>query len=246
MKSQLFDLPRSRRRRSHSGIWRTHRERDEVLVMRAVTYRWNDDGTVRAFDLVRVERTDGGPYSFGDGAVRRPVEVQILDRDRPGDPGPVGACRRCPKQSGPPSRGGPARREHLVGRDHRPGGFLYRLNEGPVRRGILAQLPADGVFRLPSEAEWEYAARGGPHWRDGFRYSGGNDIDAVAWYDRRHGDHTQRRAESTEPTRHLRHVGQRLGMVPGRVHAGQREDSRGWHGIPGSRGRTCPTRRVLS
>jgi formylglycine-generating enzyme required for sulfatase activity len=37
-------------------------------------------------------------------------------------------------------------------------------------------------LRLPSETEWEYAARGGPHWRDGFRFSGSNEIDEVAWY----------------------------------------------------------------
>lgn len=47
-----------------------------------------------------------------------------------------------------------------------------------------------GGFRLPSETEWEYAARGGPHWRDGFRFSGSNNTDLVAWYDRKHGDHT--------------------------------------------------------
>jgi formylglycine-generating enzyme required for sulfatase activity len=40
---------------------------------------------------------------------------------------------------------------------------------------------------LPSEAEWEYAARGGPAWTDGFTYSGRNDIDEVAWYDRNSG-----------------------------------------------------------
>ena len=131
--------------------------------------------------MVRVE---GGSFTMGctpeqercdaDENPTRPVQVEGFEIGRfemtqelweavmGENPGAFGDCHRCPVET--------------VSWDDVQA-FLGRLNAEGDR------------YRLPSEAEWEYAARGGPL-SEGHRYAGSGNRADVAWYHENSGNRT--------------------------------------------------------
>ena len=127
-----------------------------------------------SFNMVRV---DGGTFTMGATSEQgsdaqsdeKPAHQVTLSTYSIGETEVTQALWQAVMGNNPSNRKGDNLPVEKVSWNHCQA-FIQKLNQLTGRR-----------FRLPTEAEWEYAARGGNKSR-GYKYSGSNNIDDVAWY----------------------------------------------------------------
>ncbi len=124
------------------------------------------DVTLSDFSIGRTEVTQ---------ALWRAVMGSVPDESLTSLPGGLSGIARILKRESDPTK------FSFKGRDQCP---VESVSWDDIQEFLqkLNALDPGKNYRLPTEAEWEYAARGGPPGKQNFVYSGSDKIDEVAWY----------------------------------------------------------------
>ena len=162
------------------GLWKATEKSVEANVRKAVTITEAGDGrTVYTIDSVRftMVTVDGGSFIMGNSKGRR---INPWDDEKPphqvtlqtfaiGETEVTQALWQAVMDYNPASNRGDSLPVESVTWDECQE-FVRRLSKMTGQR-----------FRLPTEAEWEYAARGGQR-SGGYEYSGSDELSEVAWW----------------------------------------------------------------
>lgn len=154
---------------------------DVVMVYNIITNGWTEPGADKTFTVNGVSFTmkavEGGTFNMGATPEQQnadkdeaPVHEVTLSDYMIGETEVTQALWEAVMGSNPSS---------FVGAD-KP---VERVTWFDCKEFILKLNTATNQnFRFPTEAEWEYAARGGNK-SQGYQYCGSNNLDDVAWYE---------------------------------------------------------------
>jgi len=144
-------------------------DKKQAEALKEKTYPW--ETAARPAGLPEMVFVKGGTFQMGEGGMAEPVHSVTLSNFEIGkypvtqkqwteimgaNPSDFTGCDDCPV-------------ENVSWSDVQE--FLKNLN---------AKFPGKN-YRLPTEAEWEFAARGG-NLSKGYEYAGSNDLTEVGWY----------------------------------------------------------------